>query len=85
MPHIPRAICAQCNREMRPVKNAETLEAMVTNPDEPPRPYYKLSADRWGCDQCGIEVYVGMPLQVMAHHFDEKYERIEAVRQFTFR
>lgn len=45
MPHIPRAICGECNIEMRCVKSGVDIEMLL----EDGAPYYKIQVDRHEC------------------------------------
>jgi len=80
MPHIPKAICGQCNHEMSIEKNGVILEALV---DED-RPYYKIAYDKYKCRKCGNEIYTGHAQMPLAHHHEPEYKRIQPDVPFTF-
>jgi len=72
MAHVPRAICGDCNIEMRPQKNGVDIE-MIT---EDGSPYYKISSDRYACPNCLRTIYVGMG-EPFAFHFQDNYDNIK--------
>lgn len=80
MPHIPRIVCEPCNREMRPLLNGLTAEAMTSG-----RPYYKIECDRWQCEKCGRTVLTGFALEPFAVHHEADYYMNDALNPAAVR
>lgn len=83
MPHIPRAVCLTCNREMKPNKNGVNVLAHAGF-----GPYYVVQADVWECELCEQLVLLGFGNQPLAEHFhgprfQNARERVE--HEFVFR
>lgn len=81
MLEIPSAICVNCKCAMKPVKNDFTVEMMVDG-----KPYYKISADKWGCPVCFATIVIGFAGKPFAEHGQpEGYDKTPADLQATFR
>lgn len=78
MPYIPRAICATCDRPMRPLRNDQMLEAVL--PDG--RSYYKIAADEYICPACHHKIFIGFGKEVIEAH-DERYDDIAVDKPFS--
>jgi nitrous oxide reductase accessory protein NosL len=50
-------------------KNGVDLEMLL----EDGAPYYKIQADRYGCNRCGATVLVGFADKPFAQHFEKDY------------
>ena len=77
--HIPRAICGECNVEMRPVKNGVDIEMLLSDG----QPYYKIQADLYGCSRCDKTMFVGFG-HPFAQHFELGYADKKHDRQAEF-
>lgn len=78
MPYIPQAVCAQCDRPMKPLRNGQTLEAILPNG----RSYYKVDADEYICPGCQTKIFIGFSREAIEAH-DDRYESILADHAFS--
>lgn len=79
MPHIPRAICGECNTEMKCDKNGVNVEMLAKWGS-----YYKIEADQWVCPKCGKTIIIGFADQPFAEHFQPDYEERKVDIQAEF-
>lgn len=81
MPEIPYAICVNCQRAMKPIKNGFIVEMLADG-----KPYYKIEADQWGCPVCFTTIVIGFAGKPFAEHGQpEDYDKTPADLQATFR
>ena len=50
--HVPKLICAICEREMYCSGNGLVAEARLADAT----PYYKVSVDEWACPECSTRI-----------------------------
>ena len=82
MPHIPKAVCVSCEREMVPEKNGIILEMML--PHNPQQGYYKISTASSSCPPCDDVVLISFASQPIAEHFEEGYDTLLPAIQAEF-
>lgn len=78
--HIPRAICSTCNLEMTTAKQGVIVEMLMADGTG----YYKVSADKLECPNCGRNVITGFARLAMAEHWQPVYADIKADVQAHF-
>lgn len=79
MPHIPRAVCLNCDREMVTERQGVMVKALAGF-----GPYYIIAADRLECNLCGWQALVGWAGAPVAHHFEEGFEDRPVEHEFVF-
>ncbi|MBA7474258.1 hypothetical protein ES707_09606 [subsurface metagenome] len=66
-----RPICAECQIELRVVKNGVTVIDMAW---QPPKPAVLISADLFECPVCRKQIVSGFAQKPLAEHYEDKFE-----------
>ena len=85
MPHIPKAVCVQCGRELKILKTGARLEALMKTGKDSYGPYYKISADVYRCESCGIEIAVDFANEPLVMRHEINYYTFSDENYCTFR
>jgi hypothetical protein len=74
---MPRMVCGQCRRFLKPKKNGVWIEEgmPVTQRDGSSSwgPYKLWQADLWACRECGVEIVAGFGQSPVAEHYQTDY------------